>query len=196
MSVSRLAPQSCLGRRLAVFGALADNAKLPPYPTSLAGTLLTAREAVMAPIRPKLREAGVTDQQWRVLRVLADAGSLDAGRIAETALLHAPTVTRILRELTQRGLLHRAPDPNDGRRTVVTIAERGLTLVNATASQTVLLLGQYEAAFGQERLANLIAELSALSAAIAPFVGHASAMPRRRAPNKPRPVKNAGGALA
>lgn len=141
--------------------------KLPPYPASLAGTLLAAREAVMAPIRPKLREAGVTDQQWRVLRVLTDGGPLDAGLIAETALLYPATVTRILRELTQRGLLHRAPDPSDGRRTIVTIAACGLALVENTASQTALLLGQYEAAFGKERLVHLIAELAALTATVA-----------------------------
>ena len=32
--------------------------------------LLQAREAVMAHTRPSLREHGLSDQQWRVLRVL------------------------------------------------------------------------------------------------------------------------------
>ena len=88
-------------------------ARLPAYRISIAGTLLAAREAVMAPIRPELRAANVTEQQWRVLRVLADQGSLDAAALAAAALLHAPSLTRILKELTQRGLIARHPDPED-----------------------------------------------------------------------------------
>ena len=34
--------------------------------------LLQAREAVMAHTRPSLREHGLSDQQWRVLRVLGE----------------------------------------------------------------------------------------------------------------------------
>ena len=37
-------------------------AGLTRYSESLAGTLLAAREAVMAPIRPILRDANVTEQ--------------------------------------------------------------------------------------------------------------------------------------
>lgn len=83
---------------------------LPRYTESIAGSLLAAREAVMAPIRPHLRASNVTEQQWRVLRVLADATSLDARGIAEAALLYAPTVTRILKELGERKLIIRHID--------------------------------------------------------------------------------------
>ena len=94
---------------------------LVEYSQSLAGTLLAAREAVMAPIRPLLRAVNITEQQWRVLRVLADVNALDASAIAEQALLYAPTVSRILRELVDRGLIMRAIDPNDGRRSIISI---------------------------------------------------------------------------
>lgn len=142
---------------------------LPPYPRSLAGTLLAAREAVMAPIRPVLREAGVTDQQWRVLRVLADAGPLDASGIAELALLYAPSVTRILRELTERGLLSRSTDEADRRRTVISITAQGQALVRRTAEYTGLLLAGYGETFGRERLAHFIAEAAALTQALSGF---------------------------
>lgn len=142
---------------------------LPPYALSLAGSLLAAREAVMAPIRPWLREANITEQQWRVLRVLSDSGALDAKGIAEQALLYAPTVTRILKELTDRKLLERRADPRDGRRSVISITAEGRKLVTDTASHTSLLLAGYRKAFGDARLDAFIAEAQALAKELEQF---------------------------
>lgn len=142
---------------------------LQPYPVSLAGSLLAARESVMAPIRPVLRGAGVTEQQWRVLRVLADADSLDASGIARQALLYAPTVTRILKELADRGLIERRADEGDARRSVITITDKGRELVVDTAAQTVRLLKAYGEAFGEDRLEAFKKEAQALSEALAQF---------------------------
>lgn len=142
---------------------------LAPYPQSLAGILLAAREAVMAPIRPELRKANVTEQQWRVLRVLADCKSVDARGIATMALLYAPSVTRILKELTERGLIEREIDASDGRRSIIKITAEGRALVSATATHTLELLDQYADAFGRERLEALKSEIAAFTAAIAPF---------------------------
>lgn len=136
---------------------------LPPYRASLAGTLLAAREAVMAPIRPILREAGLTEQQWRLLRVLSDEGACDASRLSDVAMLHAPSVTRILRELAERKLIARTPDPGDGRRVVVTISAAGRALVRRVAKQTSVVLKAYARAFGERRLAALQRELVTLS---------------------------------
>lgn len=149
--------------------AMPEIAALPPYPQSLAGTLLAAREAVMAPIRPLLREAGVTDQQWRVLRVLADGGPLDAGGIAERALLYSPSVTRIVRELTERGLLSRNTSDSDRRRSVIEITSAGRELVRRTAERTARLLVAYGDTFGRERLDRFVAEAAALAEALSRF---------------------------
>lgn len=142
---------------------------LAPYPQSLAGILLAAREAVMAPIRPELRSANVTEQQWRVLRVLADCKSIDARGIATAALLYPPSVTRILKELAERGLIQRQTDAGDGRRSIIAITAEGRALVNATAAHTLKLLDQYADAFGQARLDALKSEIAAFTAAISPF---------------------------
>jgi homoprotocatechuate degradation regulator HpaR len=148
---------------------MSETTDLPPYPQSLAGTLLAAREAVMAPIRPLLRDAGVTDQQWRVLRVLADGGPLDAGGIAESALLYAPSVTRIVRELVDRGLLSRTTSEHDRRRSVIEITPAGRDLVRKTAERTARMLVAYGETFGADRLDRLVAEAAALAEALARF---------------------------
>lgn len=139
------------------------------YSESLAGTLLAAREAVMAPIRPILREANVTEQQWRVLRVLAEVDELDASSIAKEALLYAPTVTRILRELADRQWVVRRIDPNDGRRSVISISDEGQRLVQGTATHTLPKLAAYTEVFGEQRLRDFIAEARALAKALECF---------------------------
>ena len=120
----------------------------------------------MAPIRPILRDAGVTEQQWRVLRVLSDEGVCDASRLGEVALLHAPSVTRILKELVDRKLITRETDPDDGRRSMVTITAKGRALVQHVGGRTRLLLNAYTIAFGPRRLQTLQTELIALVQAI------------------------------
>ncbi|MAB12436.1 MarR family transcriptional regulator [Parvibaculum sp.] len=143
-----------------------DKRYLPPYRQSLAGTLLAAREAVMGPIRPMLREVGLTDQQWRVLRVLVDQGPVDASTLARAALLYAPTVTRILRDLVARGLVERFTNPADGRRSIIKISPQGRAIVDRTAKRTRVVLDQYAERFGPSRLAALQTELVALVEAI------------------------------
>lgn len=148
---------------------MTQGAPLPPYPSSLAGVLLAAREAVMAPLRVHLRGAGLTDQQWRILRVLADAEFLDAKGIAERALLYPPSVTRIVKELIERNLITRSADPNDGRRSVISITHFGRELVVNTSRHTRVLLDQYAATFGADRLKAFTDEATALIAALEPF---------------------------
>lgn len=53
--------------------------------------LLRAREAVMDMFRPHLAAHGVTEQQWRVMRVLAELDGADAQMLAAKAnILHLP----------------------------------------------------------------------------------------------------------
>ena len=54
--------------------------------------LLKAREAAMSRFRPMLREHGLTEQQWRVIRALADYKEIDAGELAKKSFLLAPSL--------------------------------------------------------------------------------------------------------
>ena len=57
----------------------------PATSRSLPIALLRAREAVMGNFRPMLADFDVTEQQWRVMRVLSEAGRLDASDLAARA---------------------------------------------------------------------------------------------------------------
>lgn len=102
--------------------------------------LLQAREAVMAHTRPSLREHGLSDQQWRVLRVLGehahDASGVETGRVAKEAFLLGPSLTGVLTRMARDGLIERQRCPQDARRTVVRATPAGLAKVQ-TLSQTI-----------------------------------------------------------
>ena len=132
----------------------------------MGATLLIAKEAVLAPMRPKLREYDITEPQWRVLRVINDRGAADASGLAEVGLLHAPSVTRILKELERRDLIVRKPDAHDRRRVLVELTPAGRQVVKDIAREVLRVMREYSERFGDQRLARLADELRALSAAI------------------------------
>lgn len=102
--------------------------------------LLQAREAVMAHTRPSLREHGLSDQQWRVLRVLGEhaheAAGVETGRVAKEAFLLGPSLTGVLTRMERDGLIERQRCPQDARRTVVRATLTGLAKVQ-TLSKTI-----------------------------------------------------------
>jgi homoprotocatechuate degradation regulator HpaR len=102
--------------------------------------LLEAREAVMLHTRPSLREHGLSDQQWRVLRVLGEhadePGGIETGRVANEAYLLGPSLTGVLARMERDGLIERQRCTQDARRTVVRATATGLAKVQAL-SQTI-----------------------------------------------------------
>lgn len=130
--------------------------------------LLEAREAVMQHTRPSLREHGLSDQQWRVLRVLgehaADPAGVETGRVAREALLLGPSLTGVLTRMERDGLISRARCPQDARRTVVRATPAGLKLV-ATLSRTIEAhYAWMEERLGKARLAQLYTLLDSVIA--------------------------------
>ena len=79
----------------------------------------------MGPIRALLSGAGLTEQQWRVLRVVQESGPIDPTQIADKACLLLPSLTRILQKLEEKQLISRERDKEDRRRQVVRIAPAG-----------------------------------------------------------------------
>src|ERR1700730_5819482 len=74
---------------------------------SLPIALLRAREAVMSYFRPHHRKGGITEQQWRVIRVLHLDGETDATTLARRSYLLAPSLSRILKDLVAAGYVRR-----------------------------------------------------------------------------------------
>ena len=136
------------------------------FSQSLPMALLRAREAVMRRFRPGLRNHGVTEQQWRVLRALAHSGPLSITQLANATCLLAPSLSRILPDLEKRGLVRRKQADADLRRSVITLEPKGLRLIATHAPRSEEIYGEIEAHFGAERLAQLFALLRELEASL------------------------------
>ena len=121
--------------------------------------LLQAREAVMAHARPGLREHGLSDQQWRVLRVLGEHGVVETGRVAREAFILGPSLTGVLTRMERDGLIRRTRDPHDQRRTVVEATARGRKLVDKLSHGIEAHYAWMEQTLGKSKLAQLYALL-------------------------------------
>ena len=140
--------------------------KVPAFEESLAGIILGAKEAVIAPMRSKLHEFDITEAQWRVLRVINERGKVDATALAEVGLLRGPSVTRILQQLEKRSLIIRKIDATDRRRTMIVLSPGGQAVVNILTRDVVYYTAAFQKRFGAERISALAAELKALTEAI------------------------------
>ncbi|NBR89157.1 MAG: homoprotocatechuate degradation operon regulator HpaR [Rhodobacteraceae bacterium] len=134
----------------------------PETSRSLPIALLRAREKVMGPIRAMLANAGVTEQQWRVLRVLNERGPLDPTEIADRSCLLLPSLTRILQTLESKGLVTREAHPTDRRRLVITITDGGRSLIEANLHESQRLNAWLKDTFGEEKLGHLLDLLNEL----------------------------------
>jgi len=116
----------------------------------------------MAPIRDMLRASGLTEQQWRVLRILSEFGPQDLTQIARQACLLMPSLSRIIRNLAQNGLVIRASDVKDRRRQTVVISPAGQQLIDDNLLQATQIAANYQDQLGAERyelLLDLLTEL-------------------------------------
>lgn len=114
--------------------------------------LLKARESAMARFRPMLRDHGLTEQQWRVIRALAAIDNIDAGELARRSFLLAPSLTRILQYLESENLVRRSSDAHDQRRAVFALTEAGRTLFSIVGPDSEALYAGIEREFGIEKL--------------------------------------------
>jgi homoprotocatechuate degradation regulator HpaR len=145
-------------------GLIAPDALLPRNTRrSLPIALLRAREVVMERFRPMLAAHDITEQQWRVIRILGEQGIIDASEMAEKAFILAPSLTRIIRTLEERGLLHKHKDENDGRRVLLEITPAGLEIIYKVTPESRLIYKQLEARFGAEKIDALLDMLDELA---------------------------------
>jgi homoprotocatechuate degradation regulator HpaR len=129
--------------------------------------LMRAREAVMSRFRPILAEHGVTEQQWRVLRALADARTpMSVGELAERTCLLGPSLSRMLVSMERRGLIVRTLDRDDARRAEVTIAMTGAEIVARIAPESEQVYEQLERAIGYDDLLELHRLLDGLARSV------------------------------
>src|SRR5258705_5711607 len=137
------------------------------FSRSLPMSLLRAREAVMRQFRPSLRQHGLTEQQWRIVRALTAVEAIEVTELARVAFLLGPSLSRILRDLEARQLIERRTAKADLRRAVVSITAKGLKLIEAVAPTSEAIYAEITGRFGARKLAELQDMLGVLERSLA-----------------------------
>jgi homoprotocatechuate degradation regulator HpaR len=111
--------------------------------------LLQAREEVFSRFRPLLNDAGVTEQQWRVVRALLEHGPMEPRQIGDICCLSSPSLAGILARMDELGLVLRERFPNDQRRVLVSASTKGVDLAAELAPRIESTYKELEAIIGQ-----------------------------------------------
>jgi len=142
-------------------------APMREFSRSLPMSLLRAREAVMRQFRPSLRNHGLTEQQWRILRALTAVEAIEVTELARVAFLLGPSLSRILRDLEARHLIERRAAKADLRRGMVSISAKGLKLIEAVAPTSEAIYAEITSRYGARKLAELQDMLGVLEQSLA-----------------------------
>ena len=116
----------------------------------------------MSPIRDMLSETGITEQQWRVLRVLSEYGILDTTTLADRSSLLFPSLTRIAATMRDKGLITQTRDDVDRRRQLIEITPQGQKLIDERTGQTTQIVADFKTKLGSENYETLLDLLALL----------------------------------
>ena len=94
-------------------------------------------------LQGRLKAIGINLSQWRVLSVLRSYGTLSISGIVDYTLMEQPTVSRVVVQLEQDGMVSRRVSAEDSRMNDITLTAKG-----AEAFDTIR-----QSAFRHEKLA-------------------------------------------
>ena len=129
---------------------------------SLTLALLQAREAAMSFFRPSLNEHGLTEQQWRIIRILEQHGELEIYQLAELACILKPSMTGVLVRMEAAGMVHRRKAEQDQRRVLITLADKGKASFESMSQCMEANYQRLQDQFGEEKVQMLLGLLDDL----------------------------------
>jgi homoprotocatechuate degradation regulator HpaR len=143
--------------------AAAPAARAPRFShRNLPMLLLRAREGVLAHFRPILKAHGVTEQQWRIVRVLMDSGPLEPRQLVELCCISSPSLAGILARMDELGLVARERVGHDQRRVHVSLTPASRRLAARMAPQIEAVYRDIEAHIGADFTARFYRTLDEL----------------------------------
>ncbi|WP_336275241.1 homoprotocatechuate degradation operon regulator HpaR [Vreelandella indica] len=128
---------------------------------SLTLALMQARESAMEFFRPHLNRNNITEQQWRVIRILwqSEEQTLESHRLAKLACILPPSLTGVLVRLEQNGLVKRWKPETDQRRLCVTLTNEGNALFDEMRVEMTSQYKKIQQALGPEKYRTLMSLL-------------------------------------
>ena len=103
--------------------------KANPDRAAVADRLHSSSIHLLRRVRREDEATGLSPARLSALSVVDFAGTLSLGRLAAAEAVTAPTMSRIVAALEHDGLVHREPDPEDGRGIVISATAKGSRLL-------------------------------------------------------------------
>ena len=135
--------------------SVAARQTMRPFEQSLPMALLRAREAVMRGFRRQLREYGLNEQEWRIMRVLMEVDRIEIGELAEWVFILKPSATRTIKNLETRGVVSRSRSSTDQRRAFIGLTARGRKLFGELAPHSEVEYARITKLIGAAKLQEL-----------------------------------------
>jgi homoprotocatechuate degradation regulator HpaR len=139
--------------------------------------MLRAREQVIGRFRPLLNAHGITEQQWRIVRVLLEAGALEPREIGGLCRLSSPSLAGVLARMEEIGLVTRKRLAHDQRRVRVSLTRKSRALAARMAPQIEAVYARVERLLGKEFCEHLYSALDSVIAKLEPPGGAGAAKP-------------------
>lgn len=98
------------------------------FSESLPMRLYRALDAVMPRFRKIFSEFGLTEQQWRVLRVLWERETVALNKLSDITLIPAPSLVGVVDRLTTMGMVERQRSKTDRRIVFIVATAKGRRL--------------------------------------------------------------------
>jgi len=128
--------------------------------------LLRAREAVLERLRPVLAGEDMTEQQWRIMRVLEERPHIEAKQLSALACIHPSSVTRILQTLEKKKMVKIARSTTDGRRITISVSSKGAAFINGVAPEILRIYAEIESIIGQDVIDRTLDQLDRITTAL------------------------------
>lgn len=144
----------------------AAEARMRPFGRSLPMALLRAREAVMRGFRRLLRDHGLNEQEWRIIRVLVEIDRIEIGELAERVFILKPSATRTIKNLQSRKLVTRSRSKSDQRRAYIALTPAGRELFRMVAPKSEAEYAKITSLVGEENMQQLYELLQQLTDAL------------------------------
>ncbi len=125
--------------------------------------LVRAREAFLMFYRPMIAELGLTEQQWRLLRVVNEYEPIDITILSQYCGLQLPSLTRILKTLQRNGYIQWRRDANVTRRSWISVTQKTSEMTYHTGARAAAIRDEIFEQFSEEkmkRLSDLVNELA------------------------------------
>jgi DNA-binding MarR family transcriptional regulator len=140
-----------------------------PYRLSIAsnrvsGAVATAYQALF----------GLKIPEWRLIAVIAEGQAMTQQALGVATQMDKVTVSRAAIALVDRGLVKRAPNPDDQRSHLLSLSKTGQALYESVAPKALALEAEIFAGFSAGELAQfakMLARIEAAAASLSPEQG-------------------------